>query len=135
MESRASPQNNLVIWTIPFFFSFFFDGGEHVCAWSAQCFNSLSLVWEEIALQMRLIHSLHPASGQRSRGGLPEWRLQYFHVLICPPRVWRYKSLFSTRAGKRGSPRESVVFYSVSGGNRTSCNPPLCVGDVLGGKN
>lgn len=57
MESRASPQNNLVIWTIPFllflFFNFIFDGGEHVCAWSAQCFNSLSLVWEEIALQMR----------------------------------------------------------------------------------
>lgn len=114
MESRASPQNNLVIWTIPFFFffNFIFDGGEHVCAWSAQCFNSSSLVWEEIALQMRPIHSVHPASGQRSRGGLPEWRPQYFHVLICPPRVWRYKSLFSSSAQWRAKEavREKVSY-------------------------
>lgn len=90
-----------------------------VCVVGPQCFISLSLVWEEIALQMRLIHFPRTASGQRSRGGLPEWRPQYFHVLICPPRVWRYKSLSSSSAqgaGKRGSPEISAVFYSASGG-------------------
>lgn len=38
-----------------------------------------------------------------AHGELPEKsrRAQYFHVLICPPRVWRYKSLFSSSAQGR----------------------------------
>lgn len=125
MESRVSPPNNLVIRMIAFFQQkkiYILDGGEHVRARSAQCFISLSLVSEEIASQMRLIHFLHAASGQRSRGGLPERRPQYFHVLICPPRVRRYKSLSSSSA--RGRAREAVrgkaLYYIQSvGENRT----------------
>lgn len=122
MESRVSPQNNLVIPMIAFFKKNIFDGGEHVCARSAQCFISLSLVSEEIALQMRLIHFLHAASGQRSRGGLPERRPQYFHVLICPPRVRRYKSLSSSSAQGRAReavPGKALYFIQSVGENRT----------------
>lgn len=32
MESRASPQNNLVIWTIPFFFLILFLMAASTCA-------------------------------------------------------------------------------------------------------
>lgn len=127
-RSRTSSRNHLLIQTIPFlFFNFILF---LVAARLAQCFISLSLVSEEIALQMRLIHFLHAASGERSRGGLPEWWPQYFHVLICPPRVWRWKSLFSSSAQgqqRRQSGGKWCISLCVSSGeNWTSCIRPLC---------